>query len=62
MQNLWNPENQGLLEQFKKDILSVPNLEKLDPYRSFYIKTDWFKDGMGAVLLQVDVSEEAINS
>ena len=55
MQNLWNPENQGLLEQFKKDILSVPNLEKLDPYRSFYIKTDWFKDGMGAVLLQVEV-------
>ena len=36
-------------------------LEILDPYWRFYIKTDWSKDGMGVVLLQVDDSLEVIN-
>ena len=50
-----------LLERIKKDILSGPTLSRPDPSRGFYIKTDWSKDGMGAVILQVDVSEEAKN-
>ena len=35
-------------------MLAQPN-----PARRFYLKTDWSKDGMGAVLLQADDSEEA---
>ena len=62
MQNLWNPDDQRLLEKLKKDILSGPTLARLDPSRSFYIKIDCCKDGMGAVLIQADVSEEARKS
>ena len=50
MQNLWNLEYQ---------ILSRPTLSMPYPYRRFYIKIDWSKNGMGAVLMQADVSEEA---
>ena len=59
IQNLCNPEGQRLLELLNKYILSGPTLEKPEPSRRLYIKTDWYKDGMGAVLLQEDVSEEA---
>ena len=31
-----------------------------DPYIGFYIKKDWYKYGLGVVLLQAYVSEEAI--
>ena len=48
------------MERLKKDILSGPTLARSDTSRRFYIKTDWTKDVMGAVLLQSDVSEEAI--
>ena len=47
------------MERLKKEILSGPNLERPEPSRSFYIKTDWSKDEMGAVIFQADVSEEA---
>ena len=46
----------------KETYLSGPTLERPDPYRRFYIKSDWYKNGIGAVLLQEDVSEEARNS
>ena len=62
MQNLWNTEDNILLERLNKDILSVPTLAIPDPSRRFYIKIDCSKDGMGAVLLQADVSEEARKS
>ena len=62
MQNLWNTEDQRLLERLKKDILSGPTLERPDPSRMYYINIDWSKDGMIAVLLQAYVSEEAIKS
>ena len=62
MQNLWNPEDQKLLEMLKKDILSGPTLVILNSSRRFYINIDWSKDLIGAVLLQVDVSEEARKS
>ena len=48
-----------MLEMSKKYILSGSNLARPYPSRRFYIKTGWSKDGMGAVLLQKDVSEEA---
>ena len=56
----WNPEDQRLMERLNKDILSGPTLARPDPSRRFYIKIDWSKDKMGAVLLQADVSKEAI--
>ena len=59
MKNLWNPEYQSLMERLKKYILSGPNLARPDPSRRFYIKIYWSKDGMGAVILKSDVSEEA---
>ena len=62
MQNLCNLSDQRLLEQLKKEILSVPNLAIPDPSRRFYIKTDWSKYGMGAVILQADVSAETRRS
>ena len=62
MKNLWNPEDQRLLERLNKDILSGPTLERPDPSIRFYIKTYSSKDGIGYVLLKEYVSEEAINS
>ena len=46
MQNLWNTEDNILLERLNKDILSVPTLAIPDPSRRFYIKIDCSKDGM----------------
>ena len=62
MQNLWNTEDQRSLEMLKKDILSGPTLARPDPSRRFYTKTYWYKDVTGALILQADVSEEAIKS
>ena len=62
MHNLWNPEDQRLLERLKKYISSGTDLEIPYPSRIFNIKTDWFKDVIGLVLLKANVSEEAINS
>ena len=46
----------------KEKILSGPTLARPDRLRRFYIKTCCSKDGMVAVLLQADVSEEEIKS
>ena len=62
MQNLWNTEDQKLLERLKKDVLSGPTLARPDSSRRLYIKIDWSKDTMGDVLLQEDDSAEAIKS
>ena len=55
MHNLWNPDDQRLLELLKKYILSGPTLARPDPYIRFYTKKDWSKDVMGEVLLQAYV-------
>ena len=36
--------------------MAGPTLTRPDPSQRFYIRTNWSKDGIGAVLLQVDVS------
>ena len=59
MDKLWGKEEDELLQKLKDDIISGPMLARPDPARRFYIKTDWSKDGMGAVLLQAENSEEA---
>ena len=62
MQNLWNIEDQRLLECLNKYILSGPTLARPYPYIRFYIKIYWYKYGMLEVLLQADILVEAINS
>ena len=60
--NLWNIEDQKLLERLKKDILSRPTLARPDPSRRLYTKTDLSNYVMVAVLLKVYVSEESRSS
>ena len=62
MQKLWNSEYQRLLEWLKKDILSGRTLAIPDPSIRSFIKIYWTKDVMGAVIMQEDVSAEAIKS
>ena len=62
IQNLRNTEYHRLPEHLKKNILLGSNLSRPDPYRRFYIKTDWSKDGMGVVILQADISAESRKS
>lgn len=59
MAELWTDECEALLTDMKRQVLAGPVLARPDPRRRFYLKTDWSKDGMGAVLLQADDSEEA---
>eukprot|EP00957_Ditylum_brightwellii_P061564 4671783-Ditylum_brightwellii.AAC.1 len=59
MTQLWSKECEELLRQLKEDVIKGPMLARPDPTRRFYLKTDWSKNGMGAVLLQADDSPEA---
>lgn len=56
---VWKQEDDCALEDLKDCILSYPILQRPDPNKRFYLKTDWCKDGMAAVLLQRDDSPEA---
>ena len=51
IQNLWRPWYQILLERLKEGILSGPTVGIPYPSPRFYIKMDWYKDVMGAVLM-----------
>ena len=62
MQNICTPGDQRLLERLKKEIISGPTLARPEPSQRFYINTDLSKDGIGAVLLQVDDSVDARKS
>ena len=59
---LWTPAHSNLLEALKSEILSGPVLARPDAERRFYVKTDWSKDGIGAVLLQASTDTEAIEA
>jgi hypothetical protein len=50
----WTPEYEALLVCLKEEILEGPLLARVDSSKRFYLKTDWSKDGMGAVLLQAE--------
>ena len=45
-------------ENVKGDIVEGPMMTRLDPSWRFYIKMVWYKDRMGAVLLQSDDTVE----
>jgi hypothetical protein len=51
---LWQPEDGLLLEQLKQEVIESMVLARPDYDRRFYLKTDWTRHGMGAVLCQVD--------
>ena len=51
MQKLWTPENQREMENLKEDIVVGPMLARPDPSHRSYINKDWYKYGMGVVIL-----------
>jgi hypothetical protein len=55
----WLPEHTKLLRELIEDVIEGPSLQRPDASRRFYVKTDWSKDGIGAVLLQADASDES---
>ena len=59
MTALWGPQEEALLEELKQAIVEGPMLARPDPSRRFYVKTDWSKEGIGAVLLQAEDTPEA---
>ena len=59
VQNLWAPDDQWLRKRLKKDIISGPKLARLESYRKFYTRTYCSKDGMVAVILQLDDSVDS---
>ena len=62
MQNLWNTEDQKVTLMVKNYILSGHDLARKYPNRRLYINIDWYKDGIGAMLLQEYFLEEARKS
>ena len=50
----WNDEDQTLLIELLDELITRPTLARPDYTRRFYLKTDWCRLGMAAVLLQAD--------
>jgi hypothetical protein len=53
----WTPACAELLTRLKSAIKSQPALQRPNWDRRFYLKTDWSKSGMGAVLCQASPEE-----
>ena len=51
-----------MLDNLKQSIVSGPVLACPDPDQWFYLKTDWSKNGMGAVMLQVERTPKALEA
>ena len=56
---LWQPSDTVLLEDLKQELIDGPILKRPDFKRRFYLKTDWSRKAMCAVVLQADCTEEA---
>ena len=56
----WLPEHQQLLDDLKKELLSGLLLARPNHNRRFYVKTDWSKMAMGAILLQAQDDDDSI--
>jgi hypothetical protein len=54
----WLPSHEKLFEEVKADILAKPVLLRPNYERRFYVKTDWSRLAMGAVLLQADPDDQ----
>ena len=56
---LWETQDDKLLQELNELILSGPVLARPDFSRRFYLKTDWSKEKMGAVLCQAEDTPKA---
>ena len=56
----WLPEHQQLLDDLKKELLSGLLLARPNHNRRFYVKTDWSKMAMGAILLQAQDDDDSL--
>jgi hypothetical protein len=59
MRSIWKTEDDELLQELLAAILERPVLARPNYDRRFYLKTDWSKFGMGAVVLQADPIDPA---
>ena len=50
----WQDEDNQLLNELLDELITRPTLARPDYTRRFYLKTDWCRLGMAAVLLQAD--------
>ena len=57
METAWTAEDQQLLHDLIDELTSRPTLARPDYTRRFYLKTDWCRLGMAAVLLQADPTD-----
>ena len=53
----WTNQDQELLKELLDELISRPTLARPDYTRRFYLKTDWCRLGMAAVLLQADPND-----
>jgi hypothetical protein len=64
MRQLWEQQDDQILDDLKQAILTGPVLKRPEPNRRFYLKTDWSAHAQGAVLLQAGCTkaeEEAVH-
>jgi hypothetical protein len=54
----WLPSHEKLFEELKADVLAKPILLRPNYERRFYVKTDWSRLAMAAVLLQADPDDQ----
>ena len=47
----WSPDLIQLFEYMKKCITSSPSLERFDPTKPVFLKTDWIAEGMALILM-----------
>ena len=53
----WQPEDDQLMKELLEELITRPTLARPDYTRRFYLKTDWCRLGMAAVLLQADPND-----
>ena len=58
LEQVWGPHDYELLKELVAEVLDKPVLARPDFTRRFYLKTDWSKSGMGAVLCQADPDDD----
>lgn len=57
LDTVWQEEDNKLVEELVNELMKRPTLARPDYTRRFYLKTDWCRLGMAAVLLQADPTD-----
>ena len=58
LDNVWSNEDDDIMRDLLEELMSRPTLARPDYTRRFYLKTDWCRLGMAAVLLQADPKDK----